>query len=61
VGNILSTADALGHTTRYSYDTLNRKVSTTGVIGKTTLLTYDRIGNLWDDGSTDLTIVIATF
>jgi YD repeat-containing protein len=46
VRNILSTADALGHTTRYGYDALNRKVNTTDATGQITVLSYDLVGNL---------------
>ena len=45
-GDLLTTTDALGHTTTNSYDALGRLLSTTDAEGNTTRYTYDADGNL---------------
>jgi len=49
VGNLISTTDALDHTTTYEYDALNRKVKTTDALGHTTQVAYDVLGNVIDE------------
>ena len=51
-GNLSTTTDALGNITRYAYDLLNRRVSTTDALGgapgdpaHTTVTVYDAVGN----------------
>jgi RHS repeat-associated protein len=46
VGDLLSTTDPLGQTTRYSYNTLNQRVSQTLPDGTVTNFTYDTAGDL---------------
>ena len=43
---MIAQTDALGHTTYYGYDFLNRMVSVSNALGESTLYTYDLKGNL---------------
>ncbi|GAB4420133.1 MAG: hypothetical protein Fur0044_16880 [Anaerolineae bacterium] len=49
-GNRLSVTDASGHKTTFAYDSLYRLVASTNAENQTRHITYDALGNNWNNG-----------
>jgi YD repeat-containing protein len=46
MGNVIASIDALGRTTQFTYDKLNRQVVRTNALGSMSTIAYDAVGNL---------------
>lgn len=49
LGNVIQETDPLGHTTKYTYDALNRKTKLTNALDKDYVFSYDVAGHLLDE------------